>query len=65
MNGNTAKTIEFQAENTAVKNEKYPDPKKWHKQDTTWALSLLEQQLEQEYSFYLLMQVQVVYYHYC
>ncbi|MFI8707832.1 septum formation initiator, partial [Bacillus sp. NPDC077411] len=40
MNGNTAKTIEFQAENTAVKNEKYPDPKKWHKQDTTWALSL-------------------------
>ncbi|MGG2067362.1 amino acid permease [Bacillus sp. S14(2024)] len=40
MNGNTAKNIEFQAENTAVKNEKYPDPKKWHKQDTTWALSL-------------------------
>ncbi|PFM55113.1 septum formation initiator, partial [Bacillus cereus] len=40
MNGNTAKKIEFQAENTAVKNEKYLDPKKWHKQDTTWALSL-------------------------
>ena len=40
MNGNTAKKIEFQAENNAVKNEKYPDPKKWHKQDTTWALSL-------------------------
>ncbi|WP_043891399.1 aromatic amino acid transport family protein [Paenibacillus sp. Aloe-11] len=40
MNGNTAKKIEFQAENTAVKNEKYPEPKKWHKQDTTWALSL-------------------------
>ncbi|MFD0767870.1 amino acid permease [Bacillus sp. CGMCC 1.60114] len=40
MNGNTAKKMEFQAENTAVKNEKYPDPKKWHKQDTTWALSL-------------------------
>ncbi|TKI13687.1 aromatic amino acid transport family protein, partial [Bacillus cereus] len=40
MNGNTAKNIEFQADNTAVKNEKYLDPKKWHKQDTTWALSL-------------------------
>ncbi|MCY9527264.1 septum formation initiator, partial [Paenibacillus larvae] len=26
--------------NTAVKNENYLDPKKWHKQDTTWALSL-------------------------
>lgn len=51
MNGNTAKNIEFQADNTAVKNEKYLDPKKWHKQDTTWALSLLEQQLEQGYSF--------------
>nr|WP_278002883.1 aromatic amino acid transport family protein [Bacillus thuringiensis] len=34
------KNIEFQADNTAVKNEKYLDPKKWHKQDTTWALSL-------------------------
>jgi len=33
MNVNTA-------ENTAEKNKKYPDPKKWHKQDTTWALSL-------------------------
>ncbi|MDQ0492491.1 aromatic amino acid transport family protein [Paenibacillus brasilensis] len=40
MNGNTAKKVEFQPENTAVKNGKYPDPKKWHKQDTTWALSL-------------------------
>ncbi|MEC0236765.1 aromatic amino acid transport family protein [Paenibacillus kribbensis] len=40
MNGNTAKKIEFQAEDTAVENEKYPEPKKWHKQDTTWALSL-------------------------
>ncbi len=28
MNGNTAKNIEFQADNTvAVKNDKYPDPK--------------------------------------
>ncbi|KGZ74840.1 septum formation initiator, partial [Bacillus anthracis] len=40
MNGNTAKNIEFQVDNTTVKNEKYLDPKKWHKQDTTWALSL-------------------------
>ncbi|MEC0181234.1 aromatic amino acid transport family protein [Paenibacillus peoriae] len=40
MNGNAAKKIEFQAENTAVRNEKYPEPKKWNKQDTTWALSL-------------------------
>ncbi|MEC2256020.1 septum formation initiator, partial [Bacillus cereus] len=40
MNGNTAKKIEVQAENTARKNEQYADPKKWHKQDTTWALSL-------------------------
>ncbi|MGW9530169.1 aromatic amino acid transport family protein [Paenibacillus terrae] len=40
MNGSTAKKIEFQAENTPVKNEKFPEPKKWHKQDTTWALSL-------------------------
>lgn len=40
MNGNAAKKVEFQPENTAVKNGKYPDPKKWHKQDTTWALSL-------------------------
>ncbi|AZV41057.1 aromatic amino acid transport family protein [Peribacillus asahii] len=40
MHGNTAKKIELQAENTAVINEKYLDPKKWHKQDTTWALSL-------------------------
>lgn len=27
MDGNTAKNIEFQADNTAVKNEKYLDPK--------------------------------------
>ena len=40
MNGNTAEKLEFIAENTAGENEKYPDPKKWHKQDTTWALSL-------------------------
>jgi serine transporter len=40
MSGNTAKEIEFQAEDTAVKNEQYLDPKKWNKQDTTWALSL-------------------------
>ncbi|MCM3736123.1 septum formation initiator [Bacillus cytotoxicus] len=40
MSGNTAKKVEFQADNTAVKNGDYPDPKKWHKQDTTWALSL-------------------------
>ncbi len=40
MNGNTARKLEFQDENTAVENEKYPDPQKWHKQDTTWALSL-------------------------
>lgn len=40
MNGNTAKKIEVQAENTALNNEQYADPKKWHKQDTTWALSL-------------------------
>ncbi|MCC3379617.1 aromatic amino acid transport family protein [Paenibacillus farraposensis] len=40
MNGNAAKKVEFQPENTEVKNGKYPDPKKWHKQDTTWALSL-------------------------
>jgi serine transporter len=40
MNGNTAKKLEFQAENTAVRNENYLDPTKWHKQDTTWALSL-------------------------
>ncbi|WP_025717048.1 aromatic amino acid transport family protein [Paenibacillus sp. 1-18] len=40
MNGNAAKKVEFQPENTEVKKGKYPDPKKWHKQDTTWALSL-------------------------
>ncbi|EOO28574.1 serine transporter [Bacillus cereus BAG1X2-3] len=40
MNGNTAKKIELQSENTVITNEKYLDPKKWHKQDTTWALSL-------------------------
>ena len=51
MNGNTAKKIEVQAENTALNNEQYADPKKWHKQDTTWALSLFELQLEQGCSF--------------
>lgn len=40
MNGNTARKLEYQDENIAVQNENYPDPKKWHKQDTTWALSL-------------------------
>ncbi|AKR10109.1 aromatic amino acid transport family protein [Bacillus thuringiensis] len=40
MNGNTAKKIELQSKNTVITNEKYLDPKKWHKQDTTWALSL-------------------------
>ncbi|RID82990.1 septum formation initiator [Peribacillus asahii] len=40
MHGNTAKKIELHAEDTAVINEKYLDPEKWHKQDTTWALSL-------------------------
>ncbi|TCZ77080.1 septum formation initiator [Paenibacillus albiflavus] len=40
MSGNAVKKLEFTAENTAGTNEKYPDPKKWHKQDTTWALSL-------------------------
>lgn len=40
MHGNTAKKLDYQTENPAVKNGNYPDPKKWHKQDTTWALSL-------------------------
>ncbi|WP_232696601.1 aromatic amino acid transport family protein [Brevibacillus daliensis] len=40
MHGNTAKKIDVQAENTAEENGKFLDPKKWHKQDTTWALSL-------------------------
>ncbi|AJS58506.1 aromatic amino acid transport family protein [Paenibacillus sp. IHBB 10380] len=40
MNGNTAEKLEFTAENTTVNNEKHLNPKKWHKQDTTWALSL-------------------------
>lgn len=40
MNGNTAEKLEFAAEDTTGKIEKYPDPKKWHKQDTTWALGL-------------------------
>ncbi|MFE7083449.1 aromatic amino acid transport family protein [Priestia megaterium] len=33
MEGNAAKEI-------SVKNEEFLDPKKWYKQDTTWALSL-------------------------
>lgn len=40
MNVNTAERLKFIAENTAETNEKYLDPKKWNKQDTTWALSL-------------------------
>jgi len=40
MNGNRAKKLEFPAEYTEVKSEEYLDPKKWHSQDTTWALSL-------------------------
>ena len=65
MNGNTAKKIEVQAENTALNNEQYADPKKWHKQDTTWALSLFGTAIGAGVSFYRLMQVQVVYYLYC
>lgn len=40
MNGNTAKQLDFNAEDISGKGKQYPDPKKWHKQDTTWALSL-------------------------
>lgn len=40
MNGNTARKLEVNAENSAGKSQQYPDPKKWYKQDTTWALSL-------------------------
>ena len=50
MNGNTAKKIEVQAENTARKMSNMRS-EKWHKQDTTWALSLFELQLEQGCSF--------------
>ncbi|KAA9016940.1 aromatic amino acid transport family protein [Niallia endozanthoxylica] len=39
MNGNTARKLEYY-EDPSLKKENYPDPKKWHKQDTTWALSL-------------------------
>ncbi|ALC89251.1 septum formation initiator [Bacillus sp. FJAT-18017] len=39
MYGNTARKLDYQPESTEVKKQ-YPDPKKWHKQDTTWALSL-------------------------
>jgi len=39
MSGNTARKLEYY-EDPSLKNENYPDPKKWHKQDTTWALSL-------------------------
>lgn len=38
MYGNTARQLDYQDTQSEVK--KYPDPKKWHKQDTTWALSL-------------------------
>jgi serine transporter len=38
MYGNTARKLDYQVEQPEEK--KYPDPKKWHKQDTTWALSL-------------------------
>ncbi|MGE8020633.1 aromatic amino acid transport family protein [Peribacillus frigoritolerans] len=37
MYENTAENV---SENITVKKEKLPDHKKWHKQDTTWALSL-------------------------
>jgi serine transporter len=40
MYGNTARKLDANAENTTEKNQQLPDPKKWHKQDTTWALSL-------------------------
>ena len=40
MHGNTAKKLELPIEDTSVKHERLPDPNKWHKQDTTWALSL-------------------------
>ncbi|WP_043931107.1 aromatic amino acid transport family protein [Bacillus sp. EB01] len=39
MYGNTARKLDYQPESTEVEKQ-YPDPKKWHKQDTTWALSL-------------------------
>lgn len=39
MYGNAAENIAVE-ENIPVKDKKLPDPKKWHKQDTTWALSL-------------------------
>lgn len=37
MQGNTAEKIFVEP---VAPEQKYPDPKKWHKQDTTWALSL-------------------------
>nr|WP_295972502.1 aromatic amino acid transport family protein [uncultured Bacillus sp.] len=39
MYGNAAKNLAVE-EHIAEKSKQYPDPKKWHKQDTTWALSL-------------------------
>ncbi|WP_148629802.1 amino acid permease [Bacillus sp. E214] len=40
MHGNTAKKLELPVEDHSVIQENFPDAKKWHKQDTTWALSL-------------------------
>ncbi|CRK84599.1 aromatic amino acid transport family protein [Neobacillus massiliamazoniensis] len=40
MNGNLAEKIVVEDESTSGKHQKFPDPKKWHKQDTTWGLSL-------------------------
>jgi serine transporter len=39
MNGNTARKLDVIVEDSAENSQKL-DPKKWHKQDTTWALSL-------------------------
>jgi serine transporter len=38
MHGNTARQLDYEYQQPEQKQ--YPDPKKWHKQDTTWALSL-------------------------
>jgi serine transporter len=40
MYGNTARKLEVEPEIIVENNKNLPDPKKWHKQDTTWALSL-------------------------
>ncbi|WP_342429188.1 aromatic amino acid transport family protein [Neobacillus sp. FSL H8-0543] len=37
MHGNTARQLDYQS---PISEQTLPDPKKWHKQDTTWALSL-------------------------